>query len=708
MSENQDGILQYVKSQGGRPVHAVEIQSHLKIGKKYASEFRRELRFLVKQGLLKRGKKRTFQIPPHMAGKGRLSVARDGYGFVALEENDGPDVFIPARNLGGGCNGDTVTVRILKEERGRRVGIVTSVVKRKQAQVTGTLEEGRSGTFVQGKYGGIPVRVYLEEYTELPTGASVGVEITQYPSDSFGEYVGRIIEEFDPKARVTSEIERTIFSRGLPGPFPRSVEEQSEGLPDQVPEKDKKGREDWTSLPFVTIDGEDARDFDDAVCLVPHGKGRRLYVAVADVSHYVREGSPLDEEARLRGTSAYFPDRVIPMLPEKLSNGLCSLNPHVDRLVMGVWFDIRKDGSIGRSQVAEAVIHSHARLTYTQVARLLRKEEGEKPPEEFHDMLRELSTLTDRLFKERLGAGALDLEVPEAWFEISEDGSAVSQVKSRSRTPATGLIEECMLLANRTVARCFLDAELPSLFRIHEDPDEEKIAAFFRTAGVGFDSGAKVDGIAVQKALNEVENPRRRMVLQGLLLRALQKARYGPDCLGHFGLAFEAYLHFTSPIRRYPDLVVHRLARRHLLPGKKKPKNVGKLTDELGEMGTESSALERRALEAEREIGDALKARYMEDYVGEEFRGMVTSMIPRGLFIRLGDLPVDGFLSTDAFPSAQFDFDPERMWFLEPRSKQKIQLGQELVVVIGRARMEERKIDLELTDLGLKLPPEDG
>jgi len=560
---------------------------------------------------------------------------------------------------------------------------------------------------VNATYGGVPVRVFLEEYTEIPVGTCVGVTITQYPHGMGGEYAGYVSEVFDGDARVTAEIDRAVFARGLPQEFPPPVQREAEALPEEVAEKDKKGREDWTQLPFVTIDGEDARDFDDAVCLVPHGKGMRLYVAVADVSHYVKPGRPLDEEARQRGTSAYFPDRVIPMLPERLSNGLCSLNPNVDRLVMGVWFNIKKDGAIGKSGMAEAVIHSHARLTYTQVSRLLEEEEGEKPPAAFHDMLRGLSKITDRLHKERVNGGALDLEMAEAWFEITGDGSGIAAIHSRSRTPATGLIEECMLLANKTVARRYLDAKLPTLFRVHEDPDTEKIAAFFRTAGLSTQLGSDVTGKRIQEVLNEVKEPRRRQVLQGLLLRALQKARYGPECLGHFGLAFDAYLHFTSPIRRYPDLIVHRLARAHLLPGKKLPGSTDKLHEELAEMGTETSGLERRALEAEREIGDALKARYMEDHVGEVFRGVVTSAIPRGVFIRLGDLPVDGFLSVDAFPSAQFEYDPDRMWFREPRSNQRISLGQEIDVLVARARMEDRRIDLELTDAGLRLTDSD-
>jgi ribonuclease R len=335
------------------------------------------------------------------------------------------------------------------------------------------------------------------------------------------------------------------------------------------------------------------------------------------------------------------------------------------------------------------------------VTRLLDGEEGEKPPEAHHDMIRQLSVIATKLHKERIGAGALDLEVAEAWFSISEDGASIDSIQGRTRTVATGLIEECMLLANRTVAQAFLNAEIPSVFRVHEDPDPEKIAAFFRMAGIGGKGGGEFDGGAIQNALSNVEDDSRRKVLQGLLLRALQKARYAPECLGHFGLAFTAYLHFTSPIRRYPDLVVHRLVRSHLLPGMKGPKKVEELRQKLSEVCTETSLLERRALEAERDIGDALKARYMEDYVGEEFDGLITSMIGRGLFIRLGDLPVDGFLAADDLPSPNFTFDPEKMWFLESRSNQSIRLGQTVRVLVTKARMEDRRVDLALAEGGL-------
>ena len=703
MKPHEKAIVEFVRSRGGQPVHGVEIQKHLGLSKRDSSALRKDLRRMVRAGLLLRGKNRTFRVDSREEeALGKLSVARDGYGFVALVDKEGPDVFIPAHDLNGGCNGDMVRIRLTRESRGRRVGVISKIEKRKQERATGVLRKGRSGLYVDATYGAIPIRVFLEEWTEARPGDVVGVEITHYPKDSRDEYVGIVTESFDDEARVTAEIDRLVYARDLPSTFPPEVSAQANGLPEEVNEEDKGGnRKDWRDLPFVTIDGEDARDFDDAVCLVPHGKGRRLYVAVADVSHYVQEGSPLDQEARQRGTSIYFPDRVIPMLPERLSNGLCSLNPHVDRLVMAVWFDLRNDGSIGKSGVEEAVIHSHARLTYTQVARLLNGEEGEQPPEEFHSMIRDLADVSERLYKKRVGAGALDLEVPEAGFSISEDGARVESVQTRTRTDATGLIEECMLLANRTVAQRFIDAEIPSAFRVHEDPDAEKIRSFFRSAGIHLENDTEYTGADIQGALRRVDDPDRRLVLQGLLLRALQKARYTPECLGHFGLAFHAYLHFTSPIRRYPDLLVHRLARAYLLPGKRKPEEVDGLFEKLSELTTEASSLERRALECERTVADALKAGFMEEYEGEEFVGMVTSMIPRGLFIRLGDYPIDGFLPVDELPSANFEMDTENMRLVESGTNEAIGLGRKIRVVVARSSMQDRRIDLVLTDEGL-------
>ena len=309
---------------------------------------------------------------------GKLSVARDGYGFVALVDEDGPDVFIPAHDMNGGCNGDMVRVRLTRESR-EDESEWSLGSKTKTAASDRGFAQGRSGC------SWTPLTVPSRSGSTWRSGLRkpgdvVGVEITHYPRDARDEYVGIVTESFDDAARVTAEIDRLIYARDLPAAFPDEVMAEANRLPEEVNDEDKGGgRKDWRDLPFVTIDGEDARDFDDAVCLAPHGKGRRLYVAVADVSHYVQEGSPLDQEARLRGTSIYFPDRVIPMLPERLSNGLCSLNPHVDRLVMAVWFDLRKDGSIGKTGIEEAVIHSHARLTYTQVARLLNEEEAENP-----------------------------------------------------------------------------------------------------------------------------------------------------------------------------------------------------------------------------------------------------------------------------------------------------------------------------------------
>ncbi len=709
MSDQHRSILEYLDQQNGRPVHIVELMKHLRLRKSEGSELRRLLRKMAKSGLVVRGKNRTYRKAVRVQVTGALSIARDGYGFVAVDGGEGPDVFIPARDLHGACHGDKVCAEITDEARGRRVGMVVDVLSRKHARVTGILKEGRSGVYVAASYGGNPIQVYLEEYTSEPVGSSVGIVLTKYPVDSRDDYVGYVEETFDEKARVTTEIDRTVYQRNLPLAFPDDVMAEANALPDEIREEDKAGREDWTELPFVTIDGADARDFDDAVCLVPKGKGIRLYVAVADVSHYVREGTALDREALERGTSVYFPDRVLPMLPEKLSNGLCSLNPHVERLVEASWFDFDASGKIVKTGLAEAVIRSHARLTYDQVQRLLDGSQEDLPPTEYHEMIRRIAEVATGLFEARKRKGALDLEVPEAGFSISEDGAEVESVSSRTRTNATGLIEECMLLANRTVAEAFIRRAIPSMFRIHEDPDPDKIAAFFRMAGVsGSVAGEKVDGNQIASALQVVSEPSRRQVLQGLLLRALQKARYGPECLGHFGLAFEAYLHFTSPIRRYPDLVVHRLVRQYLLDDSKHPSNPEKLAEALGEIARQCSTLERRALESERDIHDALKARYMEDRVGDEFDGVITSMIARGFFIRLGDYPIDGFLRDDALPDANFAFDPERMWFLNGATGERIRLGQTIRVQLVRSSMEERRIDLDLTEWGLAAPPEES
>jgi ribonuclease R len=700
MQSMEESIVEFLKSQDG-PVHLVVIARHLEMGKKGRTRLKRVLKDLARERKVQRFGTAWGMAPPPDVFEGRFSQAKDGYGFVALDDQPGRDVFIPEFLVHDALQGDRVRMRITRVQGDRRSGEIVEVIERGTTRISGVLRKRGLHWYIDGEAAGLPDRVWIPEDARLDSdeGDAVGIVLTTWPEGGGTRFEGRVVQRFDAIPTVLAAVDKVVFEHGLAVDFAADVLEETERLPDEVRPEDLEGREDLRELPFVTIDGEDARDFDDAVCYLEGKGGGRLLVAIADVSHYVQLGTAVDREAQERGTSVYFPTRVLPMLPEKLSNGLCSLRPRVDRLAMVVDMELDRGCKPVESRVYAAVIHSHARLTYTMVERQLTDAKGERPPEALQPMIRALHGCSKQLFKDRMRSGSLDLEIPEPVFGVSSDGTRVESVLSRTRTKATGLIEELMLLANREVARRFLAADLPTAWRIHEDPDPAKIEAFMhmaRTLLSGKDIPKKATPKAVQTVLERVKDPNRRIVLQSLLLRALQRARYAPDCIGHYGLGFEAYLHFTSPIRRYPDLLVHRVARRHLLDGGS-PAGEG-LRNAVARICMASSASEQAATKAERACQDALKAHFMSERVGTAYTGRIAGMISAGMFITLGDLPIEGFLPVAAFPPGDFVFEPDEFRVSGGPAKCMLLLGDLLEVEVSHVDLDERRITVALTE----------
>jgi ribonuclease R len=602
-------------------------------------------------------------------------------------------------------DGDRVRVREDVSKAHRRVGTVVEIIERAKSRVIGTVVASRGAHYVDASQMGIsePVWVGSADLSGAKDGDRVGVVLLEFPSEQSPELLGRVVQIFPPGVSVAAEVARVVFERRLRDEFPQDALDHAATLPDEVGPAEVSGREDLRHLPLVTIDGDDAKDFDDAVAIVPGDrKGQRvLYVAIADVAHYVEVETPIDREAQRRGTSVYFPMKVLPMLPEKLSNGLCSLRPDVDRLAVVTRMVLDAGDRVVDTSFHDAVIRSRARLTYKQVQRQLDGEAEGLPPEALRPMLVELRELAATLLARRIEAGSIDLELPEPWFELSADGEQVERVEARRRTEATSLIEELMLLANRHVAAALRVRDIPAVYRIHEEPDPDKLEKFLLLARV-FTPDMRVkatdDSKAVQAVLDGAPADKRH-ALQSLLLRAMQRARYSIRPESHWGLGFSNYAHSTSPIRRYPDLIVQRLLKRHLIGGFSPPKAPDKLRKTLERLASESSHSEQQAQSASWDVDALLKARYMERHLGEEMDGRIMGMTPNGLFVGLGDLPIDGYLPVGSLPFDDYVFDDVFVAMRGGRTKKAFALGDRLRVVVVAADMVSRRIELGLPEV---------
>ncbi len=646
----------------------------------------------------------------------RVQGHRDGYGF-AMPLGEGEDVYLSARQMHFVFDGDEVLVQITGEDRrGRLEGKVVEVLQRKHTLVVGRYQEESGIGFVIPDNGRLTQQILIppKEKGRVRPGQIVTVEITDYPTRKLGAK-GRIAEVLGDHLDPGLEIDVAIRSHGIPWEWPDEVLKEAASLEAEPLEEDKQHRVDLRKLAFVTIDGEDARDFDDAVyCEEIKAGAWRLWVAIADVSHYVSPGSALDQEATLRGNSVYFPARVVPMLPEALSNGLCSLKPAVDRLAMVCEMELSAAGVLAKYRFYEAVIHSHARLTYTQVGEVL--EQGAHPEvdqQRVVDLLR-LHKLYGVLRAARDRRGAIDFETVETRI-VFDEHRKIDAIVPVVRNDAHKLIEECMLCANVATARFYDANKLPTLYRVHEGPGEEKLEGlrkFLGELGLDLGGGLKPTPVHYQQLLQQIADRADAHVIQTMLLRSLSQAVYQPENKGHFGLHYEAYAHFTSPIRRYPDLLVHR-GIRHLIRSRGKARGVLRIEGAesipvkqifpydihaMVVQGEHCSITERRADDATREVEAWLKCEYLQEHVGDEFNGVISAVTSFGLFVELEDLYIEGLVHITALPGDYYNFDKAHQRLTGERSGRSFQLGGTVRVQVARVDLDDRKIDLELIE----------
>jgi len=649
---------------------------------------------MVRDGqLMKDGFK--FQLaaeqPTHEA---TVYINSKGLGSAHIDGQN--DILLPERELRLVFNGDRVKVRQTSVDRkGKAWGFITEVQQRRVKQIIGKLSMYDGEYFIQpgnpNSHQPVTLEKELVEHAKLNLGDSVRVAIDDYPSrEEFA--TGHVVQSMADKADTEIIIPQTILEFGLPYEFPDNVLKDADSFKEPSA-KDREGRVDLRDLALVTIDGEDARDFDDAVYAEKRpGGGYRVVVAIADVSHYVRTGKPLDDEAQERGTSVYFPHFVLPMLPEALSNGLCSLNPQVDRLCMVCDLNLSRAGRVTKFEFYPAVMHSKARLTYTQVAQYFDGDSAAIP--EDRDVRKSLNTLF-QLYQVLKGLRAqrhaMEFETVETYMTFDELGG-IQEILPRTRNDAHKLIEECMLLANVAAAEFALKNDIPMLYRVHEPPEFsriQKVREFVKLLGLNFpEQPTQADYQAVIDATKDrIDAPS----IHAVLLRSMMQAYYGAANAGHYGLAYEAYTHFTSPIRRYPDLLLHRAIKAHLA---QKPYPIsGAALDDAGE---HFSQTERRADEASRSVTMWLKCHYMQQHLGEEFVGVISAVTEFGLFVTLKDLYVDGMIHVSQLGDDFFMFDQASQSLVGQSRGQTFSLGDEVKVKVAGVNLEERKIDFEL------------
>ncbi len=664
---------------------------------------RRRLNAMERDGQLVRNRRNSFCIVNSKdLVSGRVIGHPDGFGFLKPDEG-GDDLFLSPRQMRSLLHNDRAVVRVVGvDRRGRLEGALVEVLERNNHKVVGRLHhEGGVGFVVpDNKRLHLDIVIPERDLAGARHGQMVVAEIVEQPTKR-SQPIGRIVEVLGDHMAPGMEIDIAIRAHELPVEWPDAVTEEIRALGEEVEEAAKQGRVDLRGLPLVTIDGIDARDFDDAVYCEKKPKGWRLLVCIADVSHYVTPGSALDREAQARGNSVYFPDRVIPMLPEVLSNGLCSLNPDTDRLCMACELYINKeDGRIIRSRFFEAVMRSHARLTYDQVAAMVVEHEPTLCSQYAHLLphLHELHALYGVLHQARNLRGAIDFDTTETRIQFNDE-QKVERIVPVQRNDAHRMIEECMLITNVAAARFLQRKKLPALYRIHEAPSEQKLAdlrEFLNELGLGLSGGKKPTAKDYAKLLDSVRGRPDRRLIQTVLLRSMAQAVYGPDNVGHFGLAYPEYTHFTSPIRRYPDLLVHR-AIKHLLDG-------GTAEDfeyshpRLLALGEQCSSTERRADEATRDAIDWLKCEYMLDKVGECFNGIITSVNSFGVFVELDQIYVDGLVHITALGNDYYHFDPVGHRLSGERSGKVYRLGDAIRIQVAAVNLDDKKIDFVLAD----------
>ncbi|MER2513845.1 MAG: ribonuclease R [Nitrosomonas ureae] len=693
---SREYILQILKQQG-IPVAERLLQKLLSITKKEEDLFNRRLSAMMREGQIFRNRKSDICVMEKLdLIKGRIQGHADRFGFL-IPDDGSADLYLSAKEMQKALHGDHVVVRETGiDRRGRREAAIVEVLESCNKQLVGRLhiDHGILSVAAENKRISQDILIAQEHSLKAKAGQVVMVEIIQQPS-KHTQPIGKIIEILGNYTAPGMEIEIALRKHDLPYEFSPDVQKLSTQFPKNVLKKELSGRKDLCHLPLITIDGETAKDFDDAVFCTNDGKGYRLYVAIADVSHYVKPHDLIDREAFNRGNSVYFPRRVIPMLPEVLSNGLCSLNPDKKRLCMVCEIQFQANGNILDYSFYPAVMLSHARLTYTQVAAML-DDAKSCEAQEYAELLPHLQliyTLFKSLLKARKKRGAIDFETTETQMFFNDQGK-IEKILPVQRTEAHRLIEECMLAANVCAADFLQKHGQTTLYRIHESPTPEKIDTlrnFLKEFGIQLGGKNKPGAQDYSQTLLKIKDRPDAQLLQTVMLRSLQQAIYSPDLTGHFGLAYDAYTHFTSPIRRYPDLLVHRAIKAVLQGETYQP-------GDWQEFGQHCSMTERRADDATRDVESWLKCYYMQDKIGECFDGVISSVTGFGLFVALDGIFVEGLVHISELPSDYFHFDAIKHVLLGERSGKQYRLGDRIHVKLVRVDLEISKIDFVIAE----------
>lgn len=719
LQQYTDRILSFIKDEAYKPLTVKELEEEFQIeGSENFKDFVKALVVMEEKGLIVRTRSNRYGVPEKMnLVRGSLSGNAKGFGFLIPDEPGMDDIFIPPHEINGAMNGDKVLVRVSPATGGaRREGAVVRILERGTAQVVGTYTESKHFGFV------IPDDKKIADDIFIPKNASMGAveghkviaKIITYPENrknAEGEIIQILGHKNDPGVDILS----VIYKHGLPLAFPDEVMDQANNVPETIDENDIGSRRDLRGETIVTIDGADAKDLDDAVTLSKLDNGNyKLGVHIADVSHYVKEGSPIDQEAYERGTSVYLVDRVIPMIPHRLSNGICSLNPKVDRFTLSCEMELNPSGEVVSHEIFPAVIKTTERMTYSDVNKILidKDESLREKYETLVPMFELMEELQGVLQKKRMKRGAIDFDFKEAKVIVDEDGKPVDVV-IRERSIGERIIEEFMLAANETVAEHFHWMEVPFIYRIHEDPKEEKLQRFFEfitNFGLVVRGSANVvHPRALQEIIESVQGKPEELVVSTVMLRSMQQAKYYPESIGHFGLSTKFYTHFTSPIRRYPDLIVHRLIRTYLFEGKVDPVTRERWNTQLDEIAQHTSSRERRAVDAERDTDELKKAEFMEDKIGEEFDGIISSVTNFGLFVELPNT-IEGLVHVSYMTDDYYHYDERQFAMIGERTGNVYRIGDEVTVRVINVNKDEHSIDFEIAGMkgGKRRADKDG
>ncbi len=708
MEQLRERLLVFMRDEAYKPLTVQELEAAFEITD--AADFKELVKALValeEDGLVVRTRSNRYGVPEKMnLIRGKVTGHSKGFAFVVPEDPTLDDIFIPPSELKNAMHGDTVLVRVSSQASGaRKEGTIVRIIERGVTEIVGTYTESKNFGFVIPDDKKIVNDIFIPKHAAngAVEGHKVVVRLTTYPEGRIsaeGEVIKILGHKNDPGVDILS----IIHKHRLPLQFPEDVIAHANSVPDTISEEDLKGRRDLRNEMIVTIDGADAKDLDDAVTVTKLANGHyKLGVHIADVSHYVTEGSPIDREAYERGTSVYLVDRVIPMIPHRLSNGICSLNPKVDRLTLSCEMEIDERGNIVSHEIFQSVIRTTERMTYSDVNKILvdKDEELRQKYEPLVPMFELMAELADILRNKRMQRGAIDFDFKEAKVLVDDDGKPYDVIL-RERSVAERLIEEFMLAANETVAEHFHWMNVPFMYRVHEDPKPEKLQRFLEfITNFGYvvkGTGNQIHPRALQEILEAVRGEPEEMVVSTVMLRSMKQARYDAESLGHYGLSTEFYTHFTSPIRRYPDLIVHRLIRTYLINGKIDNQTQQKWAEQLPDIAEHASNMERRAVEAERETDDLKKTEFMEDKIGMEFDGIISSVTNFGLFVELPNT-IEGLVHVSYLTDDYYRYDEHHYAMIGERTGKVYRIGDEITVRVINVNKEERIVDFEIVGM---------